>query len=400
MMNIGENYLKVTLYRVMHNKAYATFCILGTAFTFVFIIITLQLAYSLTGTMPPFVHADRTIVFRSFDDKDGYNYSIPAAETFFFLNTVKGKEDCYIYDIGSTSIRVAEGYRNARVNFVDVGYWRVNQFDFIEGRGFTEEECDGKKYVVVVNERFARQIFNRSDVIGEKMEVQGNECTIVGVVADYSSLTLKSEDVWIPYTLNKFVPKGWVSYSMGILVPESADVEHLKREVARMIEMHLENQGEEVKADMSRICTLQEEQIRKFGNDMMAYGIPAAMLLLLLIPSINIVTLNMANVSNYTREIALRRAMGASVFTAFLQVILESLFLVIVGVVLGFCLIFPVTNLIYEVGGILVISHLDYQVIVFWVLPLILIFTLLSGGIPAYWVSQKDIADTLKGGGK
>ena len=59
-----------------------------------------------------------------------------------------------------------------------------------------------------------------------------------------------------------------------------------------------------------------------------------AILLLLLIPAINIVTLNMA-MDNYSDEIALKRALGAGFWDSFMQVISEIALLVIVGAILG-----------------------------------------------------------------
>lgn len=69
-----------------------------------------------------------------------------------------------------------------------------------------------------------------------------------------------------------------------------------------------------------------------------------AILLLLLIPAINIVTLNMANVDNYSDEIALKRALGAGLWDSFMQVITEIALLVIVGAILGIFLTYPVAD--------------------------------------------------------
>ena len=57
------NNVMSALYNITQNKAYTLFCVIGTAITFVFIIIMLQLMYTLVGNVPPFVNADRTIVF-------------------------------------------------------------------------------------------------------------------------------------------------------------------------------------------------------------------------------------------------------------------------------------------------------------------------------------------------
>ena len=70
-MNKWKNYLRSALCSIGHNKVYALFCVIGTAFTFVFIIIMLQLVYDTTTNKAPFVNGDRTIVFSIFQDMNG-----------------------------------------------------------------------------------------------------------------------------------------------------------------------------------------------------------------------------------------------------------------------------------------------------------------------------------------
>ena len=56
-MNKLKNYIQSAVYSIMHNKAYALFCIIGTAFTFVFVAIVLQLVYDVAASKAPFVNA-------------------------------------------------------------------------------------------------------------------------------------------------------------------------------------------------------------------------------------------------------------------------------------------------------------------------------------------------------
>ena len=64
--------------------------------------------------------------------------------------------------------------------------------------------------------------------------------------------------------------------------------------------------------------------------------------ILLVVPVLNIVLLSMANTNVQTREIGLKRALGASKRTSFLFILVENLLLVITGTVLGILLTVPV----------------------------------------------------------
>ena len=74
-----------------------------------------------------------------------------------------------------------------------------------------------------MTEKVAREFFNDVCVVGKKMEVQGDMYTIVGVVADYSTLTQQGVEMWLPYPFNKFVPDQTGCYRIGVLVAGSVD---------------------------------------------------------------------------------------------------------------------------------------------------------------------------------
>lgn len=402
------NNIMSALYNITQNKAYTLFCVIGTAITFVFIIIMLQLMYTLVGNVPPFVNADRTIVFEDFKDVQGRKIGgIQADEVPLFVKQIKGLKNYFISYNTVDNISVHDNYKSVSLVFVNSDYWQINKFDFIEGRPFTEQDCLEKKTLIVIKENIAKTFFKGDNAIGKKMEIQGITYTVIGVVRDYSTFAIRTGGIWIPYVFNKFVPRGLRYYDFGIWVPQGIDVQNMKEQVSTAILSYWNNRKEKVDISPDKLLTFQEKRINKLGNDFYSYGIPIAIVLLLIIPAINIVTLNIANVNNYTKEIALKRALGARIMDSFMQMITEIFILVIIGTLLGICLTFPVANwfssLFFDkgVGGeVALIEYLDYRVILCGVFPLALAFTLLSGGIPAYIVAKKNIAETLKGGSR
>ena len=91
-MDKWKNYLRSALCSIKHNKVYALFCVVGTAFTFVFIIIMLQLVYDTTSDKAPFVNGDRTIVFNTFQDVKGRNVGgIYSGSTAWLMERIREK---------------------------------------------------------------------------------------------------------------------------------------------------------------------------------------------------------------------------------------------------------------------------------------------------------------------
>lgn len=111
----------------------------------------------------------------------------------------------------------------------------------------------------------------------------------------------------------------------------------------------------------------------------------------------------MANVYNRAPEIAMRRALGANKLSSFVQIIIENLLLVFLGLIIALMLIYPVFVIIEKIffsttysTSILVSSSISWGVILVTIL-LAILFAILAGGIPAYNISNKNIANTLKG---
>ena len=130
----------------------------------------------------------------------------------------------------------------------------------------------------------------------------------------------------------------------------------------------------------------------------------AVLLFLLLIPALNIVLLNDAHWRNKAEETGIRRAVGATMGASFVQVLVENLLLVAVGTLAGVVLTLPTLHVVNDLlmqsevhGSISFQPVLDWKVIGLGVLPVALVFTLLSGGIPAYRLARQPIVKTLKG---
>lgn len=147
--------------------------------------------------------------------------------------------------------------------------------------------------------------------------------------------------------------------------------------------------------------------MQEVGLDILSYGIPVIVLLLLVVPAINIVTLSISNSNRRSEEIAIRRAIGASRPVLFSYIVVENLILVLAGIVVGLLLFSPVVYgieyLCFEdslLGNVSFLTQLNFMVILCGVLPLSILFTLLVSMFPAFVTLRKNMAEVLKGGSK
>ena len=161
-----------------------------------------------------------------------------------------------------------------------------------------------------------------------------------------------------------------------------------------------------ISLDTGKLKTAKEAAFSNIGGgSVFGLGIGALVLLLLLIPAINIFTLNVAYSRNRAEEIAIRRAFGASRFSAFLQLMFEDLLLVLAGTFIGIILVNPffeyLMNTFFDMpmlGNIVLISGVDMVVVATLIVPLMILFIFMFGALPAYSIAKRNIADVLKGG--
>ncbi len=405
-----QDYVVSALHNIRRNKAYAAFYIFGTAFTFIFISIILQLTNDIVNNTSPFINADREVIIEPYtkNSKGYYVGNVQHDHIALFLSTLKEYEFCAIR--GQQFGGVFVNGRMTGTNFVTLvngDYWTMREFNFIAGRPFTEMDVQLKNKVAVIRKSFAKVNFKMNEVVGQKVEFQDVDYTIVGVVDDYNNFVNGVEEVWIPHIFNQFQPENNLFYQLSILPKEGVGITEFKERVVMALKLYHQNRS--IKNDMGGddILTRKETRIKTFGDNKLSYGIPIILLLLLIIPSTNIVVISIANVNNRAGEIAVRRSMGATVYASFIQMMTENLLLVFAGSILGVILAIPMACLISRYflssgtdGYIPLVTGIDFSILILEIFPLALLFALFSGGLSAYIVAKGGISVMLKGGSK
>ena len=72
---------------------------------------------------------------------------------------------------------------NGFVNGVDAHYLSVYGYQVKSGRGFTQQDYDKCRKVILVDDTAAKSIFSGENPVGKPMEIQGDVYTVVGVIA-------------------------------------------------------------------------------------------------------------------------------------------------------------------------------------------------------------------------
>lgn len=395
---------------ILRNKLFSLFCVVVSALTCIFMYVILQISSVIHNDTPPFSNSDRVISFLDeFYDTEGRfldGVSAPYIKTF--VQGLRNYEKISISNTEFTSVFVGSKVIPTEVAFVDNNYFTVNDFDFIDGRPFTQQETWDVAKLAVISEKMALRCFNNNSVIGEKLEVQGNVYTIVGMVQDYSIFSTVKEvvNIWLPYSTNKFMPSGETVYNIDILFPENVSKEEFKQDYVFAMQTFFKNRGFELDLSINQVKTLKEIRMERYGNNGLYVGVGVIIFLLVLTPAINIITLGESSTQNRIIEFAVRRATGATKRSIFYLIMIENFILVGLGFVIGILSAYPMISWIESVffrsladgtsTTLLTGSISIYSILV--LIPLCVIFSFISGGIPAYMIARQNMSVMLKGG--
>jgi ABC-type antimicrobial peptide transport system permease subunit len=352
-------------------------------------------------------NANRIIRLQSFQDIEGKDLGgIKSTETNFFSEELKNFAGVSLFHENSINVVANSRLYPSMVGFVNADFWKMYDFDFLYGRPFSKEDCTNRKRAAVITENVSQSYFRTRNGVGEKIAFQGNEYEITGVVRNVSFFSTPTDmcTTWVPYVFDKFIPNGTYTFTLDAFAPPSMSMNEAKENLSKVVLHYFENKN--IRADFppQKIKTLEEAST---GSDMFQYGALITLFLFLIIPAVNILSLGNANTNNRAEEIALRRTFGAGCLSSFMLIIMENLLLVLVGSAIGLVLAVPAMNLILHnlignsfLENLSLIDSIDYAVIFVGVLPAMLVFTLLSGGLPAWVISRRNIAHVLKGGSK
>jgi len=414
-----KNYLKMAFKVLLRRKFFTFISLFGISLTLVVLMVTVALFDHTFGPYPPETKTDRTlgiffVEFRSPDDHSVTNGFAGYAFLDRYVRTLPNVEKVSLHSFPTTAVSYLNGVPvTSWLKRTDGEFWQILDFKFLEGGPFSPQDEKDRNFVAVINEATRKRFFSDSPAVGKFLEVDGQHFRVVGVVPDIPILRIVPfADIWVPISTAKTDTyrgqKLWGNYLAMILARQRADFPMINDEyhdVLKRVEFpdpkqHNKAFGEaETLLDLgSRIFLLEKSYGESPVKRFMAWLI-FLMVLFMLLPTINLVNINVSRIRERSSEIGVRKAFGASSLTLVGQFVVENVLLTLVGGGIGFVLSYGVLHFIGSTG-LIPYAHfgINYRIFLGG-LAITLFFGLLSGVYPAWKMSRLHPAVALRGRG-
>jgi len=292
-------------------------------------------------------------------------------------------------------------YKNRSVDFIMItgttsGFLKTTNFTFSDGRFFNQLEGKGSRNVVVLGSSVAKKLFPHGGAVDSYIKIKGLKLKVVGVLAKQGS--------WVMGDFNPdnraYLPIGYMfkylrresqgGVTIDVRSPSSAMVEQVKEEAIEILRRvrglhYFEKNNFSINQQAGLLTTIdQTVGVIQIGG-LFITG------LALFVGAIGIMNIMFVSVKERTKEIGIRKAIGAKKRTILTQFISESAFICLLGGLIGLALALLTALIINQFMPTAIQADAVITAIVISILT-----GVISGLAPAYTAAKMDPVDALR----
>ncbi len=274
-------------------------------------------------------------------------------------------------------------------------YSDIMQQELYSGRFLKNTDVDNHTNVAVINAGLATEVLGRMDVVGETIKLDGVSYMVVGVLQadDSDTSTTQTYEAYIPYTslvrLTDSVSMEITSFYVSAVSEESMDP---AEEVVTEMLMERFDQDEDAFTVINQSTIMEAMESVNSILSLLLGGIAG---ISLLVGGIGIMNIMLVSVTERTREIGIRKAIGAGRGVIMLQFLIEALMISLMGCAIGILLSWITLQVISVIGKDSMTFALSPGVV--WIA---VVFSILIGVVfgiyPANKAAKKKPIDALR----
>ncbi|HDS09452.1 MAG TPA: FtsX-like permease family protein [Firmicutes bacterium] len=215
---------------------------------------------------------------------------------------------------------------------IDENFFNITNRQIQTGRNFQSFDFEYNRYVCIITEKVVDDMFKAENPVGEELKINNINFTVIGVLKPQqlesflSKLVTKENNVFIPKRfINRFQTSNEISY-VYIKTKEKVDYNEFR---SKLIRIMLWKKGPGNKYEVASM----EQQIAVFSNVMNTVTMIISIIagLSLFVGGVGIMNIMLISVTERTREIGIRKAVGASRGDILKQFLIEAVVLASFG---------------------------------------------------------------------
>ncbi|MBP3296843.1 MAG: ABC transporter permease [Lachnospiraceae bacterium] len=258
------------------------------------------------------------------------------------LRNVEGVEGLSpTVSLTTSSVVGKEVYEETNVEGKNTLFFERNSNIILSGRAFNEQDMSGDAYVCIVDQSYVKNALLGKQVLGGQILLHGYRYTIIGIYKKSDNMmSMMSDDstlagtILVPYKNALNMTGNGVVNSLEVYVEDNADMTKVEERLrATMKNLYNENDDFFAVYNFSSLMDMVDS-----ATSMMSGLLGGIASISLLVGGIGIMNMMLVSVSERTKEIGLRKALGATPARIQIQFMIESIVLSLVGGFIGICL--------------------------------------------------------------
>ncbi|GMV28998.1 MAG: multidrug ABC transporter substrate-binding protein [Rhodanobacteraceae bacterium] len=239
-----------------------------------------------------------------------------------------------------TVVRLANNWSTTIVGSPPA-YFRARNLQLAQGRLYTDAEERAGRAVCVIGETVRRELFGRENPIGGAIRIRGFSCDVIGllVAKGQAAMGMDQDDVILMpmHTVQRRLLGSRDVESIVLAVSRGASIDRAKAAVERLMHQRRHIAAGE-NDDFTVLDTRQIADALSSTTRVMTVLLSAVAAVSLLVGGIGIMNIMLVSVTERTREIGIRLAIGALEHEVLLQFLIEAVVLSALGGLLGIVL--------------------------------------------------------------